>query len=159
MIPFTVPEVRRLLLALAEPPERFSFRLHWSRWRRQHQARAKRAHMARRAQRLVALPVIRSVVIVLPPARNPHLTEDQWQRLHSLLPPRRSPRGRPPHDHRRMVEAMLWVERTGCSWRSLPSHFGPWQGVYSRYQRWRGTGLWAQILATLDHAEVLPDAA
>ena len=38
LIPLTVPEVRRLLLALAEPLEQFSFRLAWSRWRRRHQA-------------------------------------------------------------------------------------------------------------------------
>jgi hypothetical protein len=29
LIPLTVPEVRRLLLALAEPPECFGFRLPW----------------------------------------------------------------------------------------------------------------------------------
>ena len=52
-----------------------------------------------------------------------------------------------------MVAAMLWVERTGCSWRTLPERFGPWQGVYSRYQRWRKAGLWAQILAVLNQPD------
>ena len=49
LIPLTVPEVRRLLLALAERGERRAHRLRWSRWRRAHQARANRCHAARRA--------------------------------------------------------------------------------------------------------------
>lgn len=151
--------MRRLLLALAEPPEQFSFRLAWSRWRRRHQAGAKRAHVARRARRPIALPVVQPEVVPVRPAQNPDLTDDQWQQVLPLLPPQQPPRGRPNLDHRRMVAAMLWVERTGCSWRALPDHFGPWPGVYSRYQRWRKTGLWTRILDILDRPEVLPAAA
>ena len=44
-----MPEVRRLLLALAEHGARRAHRLRWSRWRRAHQARANRCHAARRA--------------------------------------------------------------------------------------------------------------
>jgi hypothetical protein len=154
-----VPEVRRLLLALAEPPERFSFRLAWSRWRRRHQAVARRAHVARRARRPVVLPAAPPPGAPPRPVRSPHLTEDQWQRLRPLLPPQRPPRGRPNHDHRQMVAAMLWVERTGCSWRALPGHFGPWHTVYCRYQRWRKAGLWAQIRHVLDQPEAQAAAA
>ena len=154
-----MPEVRRLLLALAEPPERFGFRLAWSRWRRRHQAAAKRAHVARRARRPVALPLARPTITPLRPVRSPDLMEHQWQRLLPLLPPQRPPRGRPTLDHRRMVAAMLWVERTGCSWRALPDRFGPWGGVYGRYRRWRNAGLWARILDLLDQPEALPAAA
>jgi transposase len=156
-----VPEVRRLLLTLTEPPEQFSFRLRWSRWRRRHQATAQRCHTARRAKRpvvlLAALPAntpTPAATMATRPRGSPQVTDEQWQRLRPILPPQRPPRGRPNHDHRRMVAAMLWVERTGCSWRALPDHFGPWPGVYSRYQRWRKAGMWTQILAVLDQ----PDA-
>ncbi|MCA1599242.1 MAG: hypothetical protein LC769_09545, partial [Chloroflexi bacterium] len=44
------------MLALDDPPERFGFRLAWSRWRRHHQAVAKRGHAARRARRVAAAP-------------------------------------------------------------------------------------------------------
>lgn len=151
LLPLTVPEVRRLLLALTEPPERFRFRLAWSHWRRRHQAIAKRCHQARRARRpLLLRPVLPPTVLAPLPITDPVLSEAQWQRVLPLLPPQRSQRGRPNHDHRRMVAAMRWVERTGCSWRTLPSHFGPWGGVYARYQRWRKTGLWDQIRAALN---------
>ena len=58
-----------------------------------------------------------------------------------------------------MVAAMLFVERTGCSWRALPSRFGPWGGVYDRYRRWRKDGLWPQILAAIDQPHALRAAA
>jgi len=44
---------------------------------------------------------------------------------------------------------MLWVARTGAAWRDLPAHFGPWETVHSRYQRWRKAGIWPQILTEL----------
>jgi transposase len=43
--------------------------------------------------------------------------------------------------------------------RQLPSHFDPWQGVYSQYQRWRKAGFWTRIVAILDQPETLPAAA
>jgi transposase len=58
-----------------------------------------------------------------------------------------------------MVAGMLWVEHTGCPWAALPDRFGPWQSVYHRYQRWRVSGLWAQILAVLDGPEAQHPAA
>lgn len=49
MIELTVNEIRRLVNAfLIEPARDLIHRLHWSGWRRQHQARAKRAHYNRR---------------------------------------------------------------------------------------------------------------
>ena len=48
VIPLTVPEVRRLILAMTGPYEERDFRLGWSLWRRAHQAVAKRCHAAKR---------------------------------------------------------------------------------------------------------------
>jgi transposase len=159
LIPLTTPEVRRLLLALGEPADQFPFRLHWSRWRRQHQAMAKRGHMARRTRRPVDLHVLQPVALPEQPRGSPELTEAQWHRVEPLLPPPRTGRGRRPHDHRIMVAAMLWVERTGCSWRALPRRFGHWTAVYSRYQQWRKEGRWARILDALDQPESLQACA
>jgi transposase len=57
-------------------------------------------------------------------------------------------------DHRLVVEEIVVVMRTGCSWRALPERFGPWQTVASRYRRWRQQGLWARILPLLQSQEV-----
>ena len=84
----------------------------------------------------------------------PSLTDTQWERLRPLLPAQKPPTGRPATDHRLIVEGMLWVVRTGSSWRELPKRFGPWQTVASRYQRWCKAGLWALILQVLQAPEV-----
>lgn len=33
--------------------------------------------------------------------------------------------------------ALLYVLRTGCQWRALPSDFPKWRTVYSYFERWR----------------------
>lgn len=72
------------------------------------------------------------------------LSDAQWERIMPLLPSLR----RHPRDDRTLLAGMLWVVQTGASWRALPEPFGPWQTVYSCYQRWRRAGTWQQILAT-----------
>lgn len=48
-----------------------------------------------------------------------------------------------------MVEAILYVLRTGIPWRDLPERFGKWSGVYTRWRRWTAEGLWTRILSVL----------
>ena len=48
-----------------------------------------------------------------------------------------------------LLAGMLWVARSGAAWRDLPSDFGPWPTVHSRYQRWRRAGIWQRVLAAL----------
>ncbi len=52
-----------------------------------------------------------------------------------------------------MIEAMIDILRTGCPWRDLPTHFGPWSSVYTRWSRWSGNGFWAAILDLLAEGE------
>ncbi len=77
------------------------------------------------------------------------LTDRRWERLEPLLPPERPPAGRPNHDHRRILNGILWVLRTGAPWRDLPERYGPVGTVSSRFYRWRQTGVWGRILAAL----------
>jgi transposase len=84
--------------------------------------------------------------------RRHELTDAQWAKLEPLLPPQRPATGRPAHDHRTIVNAILWRLKTGAPWRDLPERFGPWQTVYSRWRRWQQAGVWDRVLAAL-HAE------
>lgn len=62
----------------------------------------------------------------------------------------RKPRtGKPNHDHRRVVNGILWILRTGAPWRDLPERYGKWQSVATRFYRWQKGGIWNQILAKL----------
>ena len=53
------------------------------------------------------------------------LTDGQWRLIEPLLPPERRRPGRPSRSNREMVNAMLWVRRTGSAWRDLPIADGP----------------------------------
>ena len=82
------------------------------------------------------------------------LTDQEWERLEPLLPPEKAERGRPNADHRRIINGILWRERTGAPWRDLPERYGPWSTVYSRFWRWREAGTWDQIFAAVQqHAD------
>ena len=50
--------------------------------------------------------------------------------------------GRPLKDHHLVVEAIVWLDRTGAPWRDLPGQFGPWETVASRFYRWRRQDVW-----------------
>jgi transposase len=77
------------------------------------------------------------------------LTNAQWERLQPLLPPQKPKIGRPAVGHRRILNGMLWILRTGAPWRDLPERYGPWRTVASRFYRWRKAGVFQQILDTL----------
>jgi transposase len=81
--------------------------------------------------------------------RRHELTDAQWERLASLLPPQCPATGRPAHAHRLIVNAILWRLATGVPWRDLPERYGPWQTVYSRFRRWQRAGVWDRLLAAV----------
>ena len=72
------------------------------------------------------------------------LTDRQWQIIQKLLPPP-NPRGRRPICRRRVIDAVLYVARTGCQWRMLPANFPNWSTVYGIFWRWRNDGIWQRI--------------
>ena len=75
------------------------------------------------------------------------LTNTQWEQLQPLLPPQKPKTGRPAVDHRRILNGILWILRTGAPWRDLPERYGPWRTVASRFYRWRRAGIWERIFA------------
>jgi transposase len=84
------------------------------------------------------------------------LTEVVWDRLSPLLPPQRPRTGRPSLDHRRFLEAVLWLARTGCPWRDRPRELMNWRTAWRRLQRWTAAGVWGQIVDEL--RAMAPDA-
>jgi transposase len=74
------------------------------------------------------------------------LSDTEWARLRPLMPDR-SCTGRPPKDHRVVLDALLWLARTGAPWRDLPECFGPWRSIATRFYRWTRSGLWDRIRA------------
>src|SRR5712675_879416 len=79
------------------------------------------------------------------------LTDGQWQVIASHLPADRpGRRGRPRiWPLRVIVEAILYLDRTGCPWRYLPGSFPPWPTVYGYFAAWRDDGTLAAVHAAL----------
>ena len=77
------------------------------------------------------------------------MTDVQWWHLAPHLPPEKPWTGHPNAPHRRIINGILWILRTGAPWRDLPERFGPVGTVSSRFYRWRASGVWRRILATL----------
>lgn len=69
------------------------------------------------------------------------LTDSEWEQVKHLFdPPGRT--GRPEkYPRRQMLDACIYVLRSGCSWRMLPKDFPSWQAVYKTFRRWLARGL------------------
>jgi putative transposase len=72
------------------------------------------------------------------------VTDEQWEKIRKLLP-RPARTGRPRLDRRQVVNAILYLVRTGCQWRMLPKDFPNWKSVYTVFWRWRQAGVWQRV--------------
>src|SRR5271156_4609771 len=72
------------------------------------------------------------------------MTDDEWAYLEPFLIHRSG--GRPPRNHRRVLDAVFWLMRTGAPWRDLPAEFGDWNSIWRQFRRWADTGVWDTIL-------------
>lgn len=80
------------------------------------------------------------------------LTSAQWARIVPLIPikPRRADgKGRPPTSPRPILNAILWILRTGASWPDLPTRYPPFQTVHRWFQKWTRDGVIENIMKAL----------
>lgn len=88
-------------------------------------------------------------------ARKPYpsdLTDEQWELVELVIPAAKSggrPRG---VEMREVVNAMLYIARSGCQWDMLPHDLPPKSTVYEYFGTWRDDGTWQEILDTLREA-------
>jgi transposase len=91
------------------------------------------------------------------------LTDEHWNQIKDHLPSETGRRGRPAKCNRMIINAILWILRTGAPWRDLPSFYGSWNTVYTRFNRWSKKGLWQKILKMLsedsDDESKMPDSS
>ena len=73
------------------------------------------------------------------------LTDEEWNEIQPLFKGMRHRKW----SKRILVNAVFYVNKTGCQWRQLPKDFPPYQTVYSFFQRACKSGLWDKILQYL----------
>ena len=76
------------------------------------------------------------------------LTDEQWELLKDFVA--QGSMGRPRKvDVREVINAILYVVKTGCQWRALPCDYPNWKTVYTYFLRWRNSGKWKEVHDTL----------
>jgi len=73
------------------------------------------------------------------------LTDEQWRILEPLIPLEKHGGRHRTVDMREIVNAILYLIRTGCPWRHLPHDFPPWGTVWWYFWLWRIDGTWTRI--------------
>ena len=82
------------------------------------------------------------------------LRHDQWRKIERYLDENPKVYVGKPRQCRRFIEAVLWMTRSGAQWRLLPKHYGNWNSVYKRFDRWSERGIWQ---AMFEHFADDPD--
>jgi putative transposase len=78
------------------------------------------------------------------------LTDQQWSLLEPLLPPEVEGLGRPREvDYREVINAILYLNRSGCQWDMLPHDLPPKSTVYDYFAAWRDDGTWQRMTDAL----------
>jgi putative transposase len=68
------------------------------------------------------------------------LTDSQWQVIQEIVPDTRCRK----HSLLLIINALLYVSKSGCQWRLLPHDFPPFPLVYYYFRRWQSDGRWAR---------------
>lgn len=70
-----------------------------------------------------------------------NLSDSQWAIISIFFDTKRSRK----YDLREIVNAILYLTKTGCQWRMLPSDFPKWKIVYYYFSTWKKNGIWEDI--------------
>ncbi|MCK9401632.1 MAG: IS5 family transposase [Bacteroidales bacterium] len=66
------------------------------------------------------------------------LTESQWQVIENLIDPNQRKRK---YCLRDIMNALLYITKSGIQWRMLPKDYAPWESVYYYFRKWKRDGL------------------
>ena len=79
------------------------------------------------------------------------LTDSQWAAISPFLnrPAARLKRKRQ-HDLRQIVNAILWLSRSGAQWRNMAGPWPHWQAVYYYFDQWKSDGTFERINLALN---------
>ncbi|MBI0376729.1 transposase, partial [Streptomyces albiflaviniger] len=76
--------------------------------------------------------------------RRHELTDHERELLAPLIP--RAVTGRPRAEDRKIINGMVYKIRMGISWRDLPTRYGPWKTVCTRFRRYAPDGVCTRAL-------------
>jgi putative transposase len=78
------------------------------------------------------------------------LTDQEWALTSTYFEQERI-FGRPlKYGRRSIVNAILYINKTGCQWRYLPKEYPPFTTVYNYFKKWSMNGTWEKVLDFLN---------
>ena len=77
------------------------------------------------------------------------LTDAQWELLAPFIPKRAAESPRKPIDRREIVNGILYLLRTGCSWKQTPHDLPNGKTVYHYFRQWKRDGTWEKAMTSL----------
>ena len=80
---------------------------------------------------------------------NTDLTDKQWAIVREMLGKEKRGKHFVKHNKRELINAVLYLNKTGCQWELLPNDFPPYKTVSSFYHRAKKSGLWEKIMSVL----------
>ena len=86
------------------------------------------------------------------------MTDKEWAFFEPFVMATGGRSGRPPKDHRLVLDGIFWIARTGVQWRDLHEYFGKWGSVYRQFRRWTLAGVWENMLEALAESGAEPDS-
>lgn len=81
--------------------------------------------------------------------RRYELSYNEWTKLKPYFAGEAQKKGRPRRDARELLNAILWIARSGAAWRDLPERYGAWQTAYKRFVQWQESGLLEKVFHEL----------
>lgn len=87
-----------------------------------------------------------------PPRSEPYpsdLTDTEWSLIAPRLPPPKTGGRRREVDLREVINGLLYLLYTGCSWAALPRDLPPSGTVYWYFRQWSAAGVWQELHAAL----------
>jgi transposase len=77
------------------------------------------------------------------------MTDEEWAIVEPFITTPSLRGERPPANHRRVLDDILWICRAGAPWRDLPEAFGNWNSIWRQFRRWCESGVWDVLLQGL----------
>lgn len=77
------------------------------------------------------------------------LTDAQWELLAPFIPEVSPNATIPTIPRREIVNGILYVLRTGCSWRQMPHDLPACKTVYHYFRMWKLAGVWEPAMESL----------
>ena len=80
------------------------------------------------------------------------ISAEQYNKIKDVLPVQR---GNVEVENMTFLNALLYITENGCKWRALPEHFGKWNTIYRRVNRWAKKGIIEKLFEKMQKEQML----